>query len=192
MSSNIQESHDEMFRKYAWDYFSVHAAQRLTTFQFFITLESAIVGGYIAFVSGGGEKSWLCILGVMLAGLAFVFYKLDGRTKGLIKNAEEALAYLDASHNFPDQNGLPHPLRLIDIDNEKKKLNNSKSLIKKTYSYSWCFNIVFASFSLLGCLFVWLAIFGNHAEVKDAAGKTLIIVNNVSRPENIQYNRGVK
>lgn len=192
MSSNIQESHDEIFRKYAWDYFSVHAAQRLTTFQFFITLESAIVGGYIAFVAGGGEKPWLCILGVMLAGLAFVFYKLDGRTKGLIKNAEEALAYLDASHTLPDQNGLPHPLRLIDVDNEKKKLNNSRNWIKKTYSYSWCFNIVFASFSLLGCLFVWFAIFSNRADIKDNSSQTSITIHNTSRSENIQYNRGAK
>ena len=140
---------EETFRKYAWDYFAVHAAQRMAAFQFFITLATAIVGAFIALIGAGGQK-WMSVLGMLLTMLAFVFYKLDCRTKELIKNAEAALSHLDTQHALPDVHLLPSPLRLIDRDRVSCEMTERGGFLRKRYSYSKCFSIIFCTFGVLG------------------------------------------
>lgn len=81
--------------KYAWDWFSYHARQRLTAFNFFLILMSAVVVGYTQAVNND-----LPALGVTLGGLgAFVavaFWAMDIRNEELVYCGRVALDQLEA------------------------------------------------------------------------------------------------
>jgi hypothetical protein len=182
---------EQTFRKYAWDYFAVHAAQRLAAFQFFITLATAIVGGYIALVGTGGQK-WMALLGLLLSTLAFVFYKLDCRTKELIKNAESALSYLDSQHHLPDVDLLPSPLRLVDRDRVACAGTQLKGVFKKRYSYSRCFAIIFLTFGALGAIaaIVSISVFPLAEKDKKTQGASFTNINLTSEKREDRNSKG--
>ena len=133
---------DDTFREYDWNYFELHADQRLKAFQFFISLSTALVGGFLLLFRFGQGHKWAAVLGLLLALFSFVFWKLDRRTRMLVHNAEEALKYLDALHNLPDVDGAPW---------------------RGYFSYSRCFKYVFVTFAILGVVgavacIVWLPV----------------------------------
>lgn len=95
----------------------------------------------------GSEVRWIAApLGVILAILSGVFWKLEERTKHLIKNAEQALKYLDSQEGFSDEQGVPHVLRLFEHDDQ---LVNGRL---GHLSYSRCLSTVFLIFAILGIL----------------------------------------
>jgi len=140
---------EDIFRNYAWDYFALHANQRLKTFQFYITLATATLAGFFALVQSGHAQKWLCVLGLVLTLFSFVFWMLDKRTRNLVKNAEEALKFLDEQEGLPDIGGAPHPLRMFSRDDHIRSKARRWSSMRHC-SYSLCFNLVFAVFAVLG------------------------------------------
>ena len=146
-----QKEIETTFRKYAWDYFAVHAAQRLTGFQFFITLATALVGGYLVLIANSDNRKLASIVGFLLVFFSFVFFKLDQRTRALIKNAERALDELDAGHELSDDTqGAPSHLRLFSSDEFQNRQNPTMNPFKMRFSYSRCFSSVFLCFSIIG------------------------------------------
>lgn len=141
---------DETFREYAWNYFSLHADQRLRAFHFYITLSTALVGGYLLLLRYGQTHKWLAILGFLLTFFSFLFSKLDRRTRDMIKHAEDALKFLDSKHNLPDQDGRAHPLKLFNRDDEHTKQVVLWPLVDGYFSYSRCFRWVFNVFGSIG------------------------------------------
>lgn len=143
---------DEIFREYVWDYFALHAEQRLKTFQFYVTLSTALVGGFLLLIRYGQNHKWIGLLGLVLVLLSIVFAKLDQRTRGMVKRAEDALNFLDSQHGLADIAGAPHPLRLI--ANDKHFTDKAKlwPLTTGHFSYSRCFGWVFSLFGILGGL----------------------------------------
>jgi len=140
----------QALRKYAWDYFSIHAAQRMAAFQFFITLATAMVAGFLLLIRNTGGERWMGILGVLLALFAFVFSKLDKRTRGLIKNGERALKYLDSELGLKWIGEIQHPLALFAADDASMNGKISSIPFVGDFSYSRCFKYVFVGFGLLG------------------------------------------
>src|SRR5437660_1215676 len=99
----MDETQESFLRKQAWDYFSLHASQRITIFNFYIVLSSLTITSY--FASFKGEWSLPAarpVLSAMLCLFAFIFWKLDQRNKLLIKNAEEALRHFERNTAAPD------------------------------------------------------------------------------------------
>ncbi len=137
-------------REYAWDYFALHAEQRLKAFQFYISLATAVVGGFFLLLRDGHAHKWMAALGVVLLLLSFVFWKLDGRTRWLVKNAENALEFLDAQHALQDIEGVPHPLRLFTRDDYYTKQVAPFPVWTARFTYARCFRWLFLGFSLLG------------------------------------------
>jgi hypothetical protein len=80
---------------HAWDWFSVHASQRLQVFNFFGLTSAFLVA---AFVSAHGDRSPGLAAAVAAAGfLASVGYNLvEQRTKALVQAGEAAIAPLEA------------------------------------------------------------------------------------------------
>jgi len=83
--------------KYAWDWFSYHANQRLTAFHFFLIILSAIIIGYTNTI----EKFPLISVGIGLLGIVvpFVFYVLDIRNEELVGCGRHALDELEKQLN---------------------------------------------------------------------------------------------
>ena len=143
---------DETFREYLWNYFELHAGQRLATFHFYITLSTALIGGFLLLVRYGQNHKWMGVLGLLLAFLSLVFAKLDARTRKMVKNAEGALSFLDAHHGLLDVEGAPHPLRVFDRDNHYTKNAKLWPLTTGHFSYERCFRWVFVVFGIVGIL----------------------------------------
>jgi len=100
MRENFDEQQVSGQRQYLWNYFQLHASQRLTTFKFYITISTIISTGYVATVAASVFVTLAILLGFTLSLLSFIFWKLDSRNKQLIKNAEEALKYLESLPSF--------------------------------------------------------------------------------------------
>lgn len=148
-SVRLTDDQEKIFRTQAWSYFSLHAAQRMQSFQFYITLETALIGGAIVLAKSEESHQYLlALIGVAIAFVSFVFSKLDGRTRVLVKNAEAALKYLDDQHNFPELDGQPHPLRLFERDGFIDTPSHRN--LKINISYTKCFSLVFWIFAISG------------------------------------------
>jgi hypothetical protein len=153
------EKSESFLRKEAWDYFQVHAAQRMTAFNFYVVLSSVTATTYIAsFRADSNLQSARPALAGLLCIFAFIFWKLDQRNKFLIKNAERALKYfeqLDPAENIA---------KVFTQEEVETKLLRVKGWRRALFwqlqlSYSDCFNTVFLLFFLVGLvgfgLWVW-------------------------------------
>lgn len=78
-------------REYAWNYFSLHAEQRLKTFHFFVILSTVITGAVLTIIKDFKNVEYAAPLAFLLPIFSFVFWKLDLRNKELIKHGENAL-----------------------------------------------------------------------------------------------------
>ncbi len=146
------EKGDSYLRRQAWDYFTAHGAQRMTIFNFYIGLSSLTVTGYFAsFKTDSNLESVRTLFALLLCFFAFVFWKLDQRTKMLIKNAEDALKYFEESQ--------PHPLHTKVFLFEETQTKAHRKAFKgwtalmfwrRPLSYSKCFNLVYLAFFGIG------------------------------------------
>jgi hypothetical protein len=94
MGASDQNEVTKQAREHAWNWFALHAGQRMQTFNFFLVATAFLVAGYAALL----EKYHWAAFGVAVLGswLALWFYRLDTRTRQLVKAGERALAILEA------------------------------------------------------------------------------------------------
>lgn len=143
-------------RKQAWDFFQMQAAQRLTTFNFYIALSSLLFGGLIASLKvQDGVPFGGVLLGLLLVLFSFVFWKLDHRNRDLIKSAEETLKFFENKAQLEDEEGKPHiARRFMREKHETNALKAARSWRRwrNHYSYSECFRVVLLAFGIVGIL----------------------------------------
>lgn len=145
-------SEEKYFRNYAWSYFSLHATQRLQSFQLFVTLVTALIAGFAALVKLDNIYRWLSLIWFFVSFLSFIFWKLECRTKELVKNGEEAIKYLDRLHSLENIQNIPHCLKIFERDESITSSREKFPLWTGHFSYSRCFNFVFVSFGVGGLI----------------------------------------
>lgn len=165
------------YREYAWNYFSVHANQRMGAFQFYITLSTAILGGAVLMAGSNEDRKWSAVLFLLLPFLSFVFWKLDQRTRGLVKNAERALVHLDCIFLLNRQDSDKGALALFDNDEKACAKMNSKWPLCGYFSYSRCFQYVFIAVALLGFAGGIFATVPASGRKKGEAAKAVKVIN---------------
>src|SRR5262249_22514193 len=81
-------------RDHAWDWFALHASQRMQTFNFFLVVTAFLIAAYGSLL----EKHRAAALVVAVAGAWFAvwFNRLDYRTRQLIQAGENALGASEA------------------------------------------------------------------------------------------------
>lgn len=128
-------------------YFEIHAAQRLTVFNFYVALSGTILAG-IAAISQGSARFALAgaVLGLLLAAISFVFLKLDERTSFLVKHAEGIIKKIESEY-------LPQDLGVFGLE-ESSTFNaqRSKRFPCKMYTYGQLFSTIFWIFGLIGLI----------------------------------------
>jgi hypothetical protein len=79
---------------HAWNWFSMHAAQRMQTFHFFLVVTAFLVAAYASLL----ENHAVAALGVATLGawIAVWFNRLEGRSRQLVKAGEKALLASEA------------------------------------------------------------------------------------------------
>src|SRR5688572_25472179 len=84
--------------EHAWRYFSLHAAQRISMFNFFLVVSASGVAGLSACLQIGGVFYLIGTgLGLILVLVSVIFAKLDQRTSFLVKLGESALVDIETS-----------------------------------------------------------------------------------------------
>jgi len=149
-------------RKYAWDYFQLHSSQRIASFNFYITLATAIVAAIGTILQQSTNLlGAAAVLGVVLVLFSFVFWKMDQRNKTLIKNAEAALKYVEEQASADATSPTIPLMSLFRRDEHAVRERKARSSIffwRNHFSYTDCFNLVFFTFGLLGLLGTVVAI----------------------------------
>lgn len=90
----MNDSQLELEFQYAWDWFSYHARQRLTAFNFFLILMSAVVLGYAQAVDNDLPALGVA-LGALGAFVAIAFWAMDVRNEELVYCGRAALDDLE-------------------------------------------------------------------------------------------------
>jgi hypothetical protein len=141
--SNTEPS--EVLLEHAWRYFQLHANQRMSVFNFFLVLSGAVAAGLAATVQGSQRFSSLGVaLGLLLALVSFVFWKLDQRVSFLIKHAECALSELEKT--LPAESA-----RLFILEPSRAKTAaEAASWWSRQWTYGKAFRLVFLVMGLLG------------------------------------------
>jgi hypothetical protein len=88
MESKFNSIDDTCFN-HAWNWFNLHAAQRMQTFNYFLVATAFLIAAYASLI----ERVPLAALAVALVGawISFWFTRLDNRTRQLINAGEDVL-----------------------------------------------------------------------------------------------------
>jgi hypothetical protein len=143
-------------RAYAWGYFALHADQRMKLFNFFLILSGLILGAFPALRGMVPGVRAVALLPLLLTLTAFIFWRLEERTRNLVKRAEEALRLLDeqwpVEATLPDK--TPHYLRLIERDDYLTDRIKERWTVKRLrlmpISYADSFRMVYLTMTGVG------------------------------------------
>ena len=156
----------ESLLRYSWDYFHVHADQRMSIFNFFVALAVLMTGGLVGTFPKNLEMPALgIVLGLGLGFVSFVFWKLDQRVKFLLKNAEASLAELEKHFPTAGNANEPHVTQLFSWESamtQDLRSSRKRWSLAAQFSYAQSFNLLFLFFGLIGAggfilsLSVWI------------------------------------
>jgi hypothetical protein len=155
-----ERTYKEYLREQAWNYFQLHATQRLTTFNYYLVLSTAITAAIaITFQKDFRLPALDIVLSLLLVGISYVFLKLDGRNIELVKYGEAALKYFEKTEqaNFPDEaTGAPHEAQLFRREEymTRKKTEHSEGRPpwEQHYTYGKCLHLTIWFFMVGGSL----------------------------------------
>ena len=141
----------ENARNYIWNYFELHAKQRLTTFNYYIVISTLLASGYLLAIQNVTFLSLL--LSIVLMLLSFIFWKLDLRNKQLIKNSENALKFIERKESTQENEEQSEILQIFSYEEKQTDALRDKKVRffwNKLYTYSTCLNGVFILFAFIG------------------------------------------
>lgn len=145
----------KLIHEYGWNWFSYHAAQRMTVFRFFFLVLGALsVGYYQTIASHPGLTFAFSILAVIFS---LLFWRLDLRTRELIKIGENHLAM---SGSEMSKWGIM-PVTLLPDANSKKTPHTTSFLPNWMYSYGQVLSAIFFLaflFSLIAAVYAFFQI----------------------------------
>ncbi len=131
-------------REYAWDYFKVHAQQRMSLFNFFVVFSSLATTCLVATFQEKASAHTIGIgIGILLIAISIIFWRIDRRVRFLIKHAESVLKWIEGTYTLHDSDDSPHVLKLF-ICEEKQTARECPA------TYSKCFEMAFLAFGLVG------------------------------------------
>ncbi|MBE5254067.1 hypothetical protein [Mixta mediterraneensis] len=131
--------------EHAWKYFELHSQQRMTVFNFYITVTTLLVAGGGACLQQSGKLVYLTsVFGFFISFMTLIFYKLDARVSFLIKNAELALKEIEACFDKP-------AVKIFTQDATSPHLNVN---IFSMWSYGKCFRLAFYILTNVGFIFI--------------------------------------
>lgn len=145
------------FIKVLWDYFSIHAGQRIQILNFYIVLETFFITALLTLFQLSGDLTILrIILSIAIIFFSFIFYALDTRTKEMIKFSEEALKHIE--QKYIEKYGSE--IMIFSIEHEKTQSNRRWSKFSKKYlSYSKLFRLTYLFFTFIGLLGLGLEVY---------------------------------
>ena len=139
----MDEKKREELRDHAWKYFSLHADQRLKTFNFYLILCTVIAGGILAIMKDVKDPRIVIPISLLLPFLSFVFWKLDTRNRQLIDHGQNALMFFEDDPSLNAADGTPHVAYIFRHEKHCSERD-------RPWTYRRCFNAVFLIVGLTG------------------------------------------
>jgi len=139
-------------RDHAWEYFKVHAQQRMSLFNFFVVFSSLATTCMVGTFREKTESHVVGIgLGLLLMSISIIFWKLDKRVRFLVKHAENALKWIESKYDLEECHDIPHVVRLF---TDEEVLTTDEQPL----TYAKCFGWTFLVFALVGLVGVILSV----------------------------------
>ena len=92
-------------REHAWNWFALHATQRMQAFNFFVVATAFLIAAYASLLDK--EPAAAAVLAIVGAWLAFWFNRLEARSRQLVDAGEDALRVSQARlANLADNQSL--------------------------------------------------------------------------------------
>ncbi len=144
-----QANHKELFDS-AWKYFQLHANQRVTHFNFFIVISTALISGTLSVLHPEIKLYRLSIgLGLIQVLLAFLFWRLELRNKELVKHAEKVLKAIEKKA-LPNSSSL-EKYSIFCSEQIESNVENSKHFVHRFMkSHGQIYKSLYFSFGLIG------------------------------------------
>ncbi len=134
-------------REYAWNYFKLHAGQRMMTFNFFVIVAALLTKGVADCINQQeANHSFVgIILSIALIAVTFASWKLDQRVRYLLKHAEAALMRSEEEWG---------PFALFTLEERNTKSIEGHWLKPQTWhmTYPKCFGVFYWVFLLIGAV----------------------------------------
>lgn len=140
-------------REYAWKYFQLHAGQRMASFNFFVVIAALLTAGVAGTLKTDGEYEAIGFaLGLSLAVISFIFWKLDERVGYLIKHAETALKAIEKTGKGEEEGTLATTMLFCAEEERTSQIQGRQGRLPWNWhlSYSDCFGAIYLIFGLLG------------------------------------------
>ena len=143
-------------RDYAWNYFQLHASQRMSSFNFFVVIAALLTTGMVATFKTDCTHHWLGLpLGLSLSVISYIFWKLDQRTRYLIIHAEVALKMLET--NWKKDELYPHVALFSSEEERTSELQKKSTILPSQWHLSYSHSLstvhlVFASLGIFGAI----------------------------------------
>src|SRR5690606_35836878 len=116
----------------------------MTVFNFFLVLSGLVTAGLAATFQGTAPPLLGVVLGVLLAVVAFIFWKLDQRVCFLMKRAERAIASIESSLT-------DGKWQLFHSESEDTKAEQAKgNLWTSLWTYGQSFRVTYWALGLFG------------------------------------------
>jgi hypothetical protein len=131
-------------------------------FNYFLILSGLLLGAFPALRSLAPDSKLPALLPALLVLTAFTFWRLEERTRQLVRIGEDALRHLDSSWSSKQPGDGPHPLQLFDVDEARMAPSPLRHRVLRCIpvSYSHSFRIVFAMNGGVGAILsAWLLLF---------------------------------
>jgi hypothetical protein len=145
-------------REYAWNYFQLHAQQRMRSFNFFVVIAAILTAGLAQLFKKDIEFHFLgVVLGLCIMVMSIVFWKLDERVRFLIKHAEDVLKELERELLSDTEYQYREEIMLFLTEEKKTSQTNTSPdahIWNRLLSYSYCFGCVYLAFYTLGLVAV--------------------------------------
>lgn len=139
-TAKLQDGHD-----HAWRYFEIHSNHRMSMFNFFTVLSGLTIAGIGATLQGTPKFAAIgVLLGVALALLSYVFWKIDQRSSFLVKHAECAQVQIEAEI-------YPGYVRLFGTEDATLvQSNDGKSYFRQIWTFGRSLRWTFLAMGLVG------------------------------------------
>lgn len=143
---------------YAFNYFQLHANQRMSLVNFYIIFASLLTTGIVTASQDKFKIEILpLLLSVMLIVISFIFWKLDCRVKFILKHVEDVLKAIEASTKGTSVEKMFEIVCGEEIKTQTTK--NQSVWLNPHLSYSKCLGSNYLFFGTLGficlCYTIW-------------------------------------
>lgn len=150
-----EKMNEKDFANIVWNYFSIHASQRMQILNFYIVLETFFVTALLTtFQLENKLKFVQLIICIAIIFFSIIFFALDTRTKHMIKFSEESLIEIEKKY----VNTYGKEIMIFSIEKKKTEEKRKNNRISKyILSYSKLLHLIFAFFSLIGMIgAIWI------------------------------------